>query len=316
MRTAIFLALLLALPAFAEDYALPNGDTLRVWSEDGIDRAARRNAKGALVWYAALRASDPARALRVEIAGPRLRIYDGELARVHELVLPKPEGEIRNYTPPVLVVQRSAHPAAATIDLAKQGFTLLERRDEASHWSKDGWLYAAFGKAEAPDVVVRYTIEDSRSPRVVQKEFGGWYVGAGNDVTDDGIVTIARPFPEWFGEKMRADAQRRAEAAKALPPIQASRWIQSKPLKLEELRGKVVLLDFWGTWCAPCRASIPKLNALAKAYPNDLQIVAVHSKRAGETVEAFLKKNPFHAAIPVDTGETEKAYAVEAWPTY
>ena len=43
----------------------------------------------------------------------------------------------------------------------------------------------------------------------------------------------------------------------AAPPISAAAWINSKPLEIAKLKGKVVLLEFWGTWCPPCRRDDP-----------------------------------------------------------
>jgi cytochrome c biogenesis protein CcmG, thiol:disulfide interchange protein DsbE len=106
-------------------------------------------------------------------------------------------------------------------------------------------------------------------------------------------------------------------AGNAAPELAATD-IQGKPVSLSAFKGKTVLLDFWTTWCPPCRADAPSLDKLYQKYKgNDLMIVGISVSEERGVVEKFLKDHP-HEFPTVLTSENEmpRPYQVSLFPTY
>lgn len=81
------------------------------------------------------------------------------------------------------------------------------------------------------------------------------------------------------------------------------------------LRGKVVVLEFWATWCPPCIAQIPHLNSITRSVGSDrVQFIAVDDEPA-ETVERFVARIPISGWLGIDTtGKTLRAYGADSRP--
>jgi thiol-disulfide isomerase/thioredoxin len=94
--------------------------------------------------------------------------------------------------------------------------------------------------------------------------------------------------------------------------------IESEQLSssLAELRGQVVYMDFWASWCKPCRKSFPWMNDMQAKYPKDLQIVAINLDAEPELAAAFLEKVPATMPIVYDPkGDIAKAYQLLGMPS-
>jgi thiol-disulfide isomerase/thioredoxin len=88
------------------------------------------------------------------------------------------------------------------------------------------------------------------------------------------------------------------------------------PPSIGAMRGRVVLLDFWATWCAPCRVVIPKLSALQGRYgAQGLSVLGVSTEEA-EDVAMYAQRAAMPYAVGVDKhAETTRAYGVNSLPT-
>ncbi len=89
------------------------------------------------------------------------------------------------------------------------------------------------------------------------------------------------------------------------------------PLRLEQLRGKVVYLDFWASWCSPCRKSMPWMNDIYARYAKDgLVVLAVNVDSDPQAARRFLDEVPTDFTIGYDPeGEIAALYGLKGMPS-
>lgn len=95
--------------------------------------------------------------------------------------------------------------------------------------------------------------------------------------------------------------------------------IDGKTHRLSDYRGKVVLLDFWGVWCAPCVAEAPKLASIyKKLHENGFAVIGIHMGNAIAALREFIaeKGMTWAQAIEEARGTLHQLFRVNGWPTY
>lgn len=121
-----------------------------------------------------------------------------------------------------------------------------------------------------------------------------------------------KELPRWNAERIKEQL-----AGKAAPDLVLTD-IQGKAIKLSDLKGKTVLLDFWATWCGPCRADGPSLDKLYQKYGNsNLAVIGVSVDEERPIVQKFLSEHPHPYPIVLTTeNEMPRAYQIGVFPTY
>jgi cytochrome c biogenesis protein CcmG/thiol:disulfide interchange protein DsbE len=172
--------------------------------------------------------------------------------------------------------------------------------------------------------------EDGRQDLCARIEIGGLCIGAGQYTTtkhtigarfgdrrvvDDGEFFLAERALSREAERSLLVKKIREESA---PELSIKQWFNApQDETLAKLRGKVILLDFWGTWCGACVQRLPESEALWQKYKDrGLVVIGVHSAEGDDAVGTFLQDKKYSFPIAVDKGDTAARYAIDSWPTY
>jgi len=105
-------------------------------------------------------------------------------------------------------------------------------------------------------------------------------------------------------------------ARKPMPALSATD-LNGQVWRLADLRGKAVLINFWASWCEPCRAEMPSLQALAQAHGPDLLIVlAVNFKEPAPTVQRFVQQTTLQLPVILDPqGLFARQWGITVFPS-
>lgn len=108
-----------------------------------------------------------------------------------------------------------------------------------------------------------------------------------------------------------------ADSAYTKAPDFMLKDLNGRTVSLASLRGKVILLNFWATWCPPCKAEMPSMNRLYNEIKaKGFEVIAVSTDNALSPVKEFLAKNRLDFTVLLDEKKTvSRAYKVFSMPT-
>jgi thiol-disulfide isomerase/thioredoxin len=158
------------------------------------------------------------------------------------------------------------------------------------------------GKFSSADInlahLLTYPLENSDIPLAMetQRSLGKLFAAA----TDSKIAKTAQPFT-MIGNELKI----------------AGKTVDGKDFDLKNLKGKVVLVDFWATWCGPCVAEIPNIRKVHEKYHGKgFDVIGVSLDRTDDAITKFVedKKLPWNSINIADSGKLAKEYGVNAIP--
>ena len=105
--------------------------------------------------------------------------------------------------------------------------------------------------------------------------------------------------------------------AAAPPGFQLPERGSDRMVSLQDFQGQVVYVDFWASWCGPCRQSLPLYEEMSDEFPADqFQLVAINLDEVREDAELFLERHPVSYTVLLDpAGATAQEWAIQAMPS-
>ncbi|HET6327908.1 MAG TPA: thioredoxin-like domain-containing protein [Planctomycetaceae bacterium] len=187
------------------------------------------------------------------------------------------------------------------INLAVDGVLSVEgiRKLDQIPGLKSLWVSSLLSPADRSALQAHFAHLSSASFEEFRSPYGTLRVGA------DGI---------WREDNPKSRFAADALEGKSLRTILGS----ALPESLEkDLRGKVVLVDFWGTWCEPCLTLFPELKRLQDEFGKDqFAILGIHTQKELEALDGYQRKNPkLWPNLRDSTGSLDKAFAVPHYPS-
>jgi len=108
----------------------------------------------------------------------------------------------------------------------------------------------------------------------------------------------------------------RSYAPGTMPPVFTGRTLEARPLSSAELRGKVIVMNFWASWCLECRSEVPVLERIHREFaPKGLAVIAINAREDRDVVQRYAKDLGLTFPLVLDPdGKINAVYGVIGLP--
>ena len=308
----------------SEDLPASVGGSVQAQLRQGWLHAWRVDAEGQELWHTILgRVDQPGRVGRVEKTTPFTVVVhhpDGQtyvqdetnqnrLSGHRQALVGEPFPGLET------AVGDSAVQLQSTFRSAEKPSTHLTR------WQRDHWIWAGSGPTQSQ-------LHNRHPPRPHPNGSPAQNLGKAHGLirqssngTAPNSPTTARPSAVRYISPREKEVmhQRHAMERGAVPfEIDIERWVapvagyEESPLNsLAQLQGKVVLIDFWATWCNPCIKNLPYIAEMYERYRDQgFTVIALHSTAGADKIDDFVGRHDYPFPIALDSGETYRRYGI------
>lgn len=114
---------------------------------------------------------------------------------------------------------------------------------------------------------------------------------------------------EGFSQQVEKNLYAKSFINQKAPEFYVTKWLTTKP----EMKDKFLLIDFWATWCNPCRKAIPELNKYSKTFKKDLVVIGISGEREEIIKKMKTPEIEYYSAID-STRQMERTLEVKGIP--
>ncbi len=216
------------------------------------------------------------------------------------------------------MVEGKLDPALAEVDNAVT--TAASAPERASAQLYRGIILGREGDLARAEVA--FKAASAEDPQCVECRFDLGFVLLKESKDAEGVQVLKTVAPEFSGTPRGREIQRfiadPSRIRKNFAPEFSARLRNGEELNLDTLKGKVVLLDFWGTWCSACRVSLPQLRQLAaRSDPAKVAIISIDEGDPQPKWDQFVQENGMTWSQVYDGNRSlYRAFGVDAFPRY